>query len=117
MSMPGVSLRGRPPCHVRRGVEKLSLWTVISMAIGDQDHGGIAVAIAVRFGTSEPGRHRSCNTDAYRYSQVAMRSALNGGRRKGRELIYAGKCDNGVTPQSEKEFRPRLKPLSRSTQP
>jgi bifunctional non-homologous end joining protein LigD len=39
------------------------------------------------------------------------------GRRKGGQLIYAGKVDHGFTAQSEKELRARLKPLIRKTQP
>jgi bifunctional non-homologous end joining protein LigD len=39
------------------------------------------------------------------------------GRRKGKDLFYAGKVDHGFTPQSEKELRERLKPLIRKTQP
>ena len=38
-------------------------------------------------------------------------------RRKGSDLIYAGKCDHGFTPQSEWDLRARLKPLIRKTQP
>ena len=39
------------------------------------------------------------------------------GRRKGKDLVYAGKVDHGFTPQSAKELRARLAPLVRKTQP
>lgn len=39
------------------------------------------------------------------------------GRRKGRDLIYAGKVDHGFDKSSETELRKRLKPLIRKTQP
>jgi bifunctional non-homologous end joining protein LigD len=39
------------------------------------------------------------------------------GRRKGAELIYAGKVDHGFDAESTKEVRARLKPLIRKTQP
>jgi bifunctional non-homologous end joining protein LigD len=39
------------------------------------------------------------------------------GRRKGRDLVYAGKVDHGFTPDSAKELRARLTPLQRKTQP
>jgi bifunctional non-homologous end joining protein LigD len=39
------------------------------------------------------------------------------GRRKGKDLIYAGKVDHGFTPEDEAELRKRLKPLIRKTQP
>jgi bifunctional non-homologous end joining protein LigD len=39
------------------------------------------------------------------------------GRRKGKDLIYAGKVDHGFTPEDEKDLRRRLKPLIRKTQP
>jgi bifunctional non-homologous end joining protein LigD len=51
--------------------------------------------------------------------------ALNGskwdglylGRRKGSDLIYAGKVDHGFDKGSAKELKTRLKPLIRKTQP
>jgi bifunctional non-homologous end joining protein LigD len=39
------------------------------------------------------------------------------GRRKGRDLIYAGKVDHGFDPASAKELQAKLKPLVRETQP
>jgi bifunctional non-homologous end joining protein LigD len=39
------------------------------------------------------------------------------GRRKGKELIYAGKVDHGFDAASVKELQARLKPLIRETQP
>jgi bifunctional non-homologous end joining protein LigD len=39
------------------------------------------------------------------------------GRQKAGQLIYAGKVDNGFTPEIEKDLRARLKPLIRKTQP
>jgi bifunctional non-homologous end joining protein LigD len=39
------------------------------------------------------------------------------GRRKGMDLVYAGKVDHGFTPASAKELRARLAPLVRKTQP
>jgi bifunctional non-homologous end joining protein LigD len=39
------------------------------------------------------------------------------GRREGDELIYAGKVDNGFTPEDATELQERLKPLIRKTQP
>jgi bifunctional non-homologous end joining protein LigD len=39
------------------------------------------------------------------------------GRRKGRELVYAGKVDHGFDPASAKNLQTRLKPLIRKTQP
>lgn len=38
-------------------------------------------------------------------------------RRKGRDLIYAGKVDHGFDPASAKDLQVRLKPLIRKTQP
>jgi len=39
------------------------------------------------------------------------------GRRKGKELIYAGKVDHGFNSASAKDLQARLKPLIRTTQP
>jgi bifunctional non-homologous end joining protein LigD len=39
------------------------------------------------------------------------------GRRKGRDLIYAGKVDHGFDTTSAKDLQARLKPLIRKTQP
>jgi bifunctional non-homologous end joining protein LigD len=39
------------------------------------------------------------------------------GRRKGKELIYAGKVDHGFDTASAKDLQARLKPLIRETQP
>jgi bifunctional non-homologous end joining protein LigD len=39
------------------------------------------------------------------------------GRRKGKELIYAGKVDHGFDSASAKDLQARLKPLIRETQP
>jgi bifunctional non-homologous end joining protein LigD len=39
------------------------------------------------------------------------------GRRKGKDLIYAGKVDHGFTPASAKDLQARLTPLIRKTQP
>jgi bifunctional non-homologous end joining protein LigD len=39
------------------------------------------------------------------------------GRRKGDDLIYAGKVDHGFDKDSAKELQARLKPLIRKTQP
>jgi bifunctional non-homologous end joining protein LigD len=39
------------------------------------------------------------------------------GRRKGRELLYAGKVDHGFDTDTAKDLRARLKPLIRKTQP
>ena len=38
-------------------------------------------------------------------------------RRKGKELVYAGKVDHGFDPASAKELQARLRPLIRTTQP
>jgi bifunctional non-homologous end joining protein LigD len=39
------------------------------------------------------------------------------GRRKGRDLVYAGKVDHGFDTASAKDLQARLKPLIRKTQP
>ncbi|HTF76945.1 MAG TPA: DNA ligase, partial [Bradyrhizobium sp.] len=39
------------------------------------------------------------------------------GRRKGKELVYAGKVDHGFDSASAKDLQARLKPLIRETQP
>jgi ATP-dependent DNA ligase len=39
------------------------------------------------------------------------------GRRKGKDLVYAGKVDHGFDRASAKELQARLKPLIRKTQP
>jgi bifunctional non-homologous end joining protein LigD len=39
------------------------------------------------------------------------------GRRKGQDLVYAGKVDHGFDAESTKLLRARLKPLIRPTQP
>jgi bifunctional non-homologous end joining protein LigD len=39
------------------------------------------------------------------------------GRRKGNELVYAGKVDHGFDKDSAKELQARLKPLIRKSQP
>jgi bifunctional non-homologous end joining protein LigD len=39
------------------------------------------------------------------------------GRRKGKDLIYAGKVDHGFDPASAKDLQARLKPLIRKQQP
>jgi bifunctional non-homologous end joining protein LigD len=39
------------------------------------------------------------------------------GRRKGKELVYAGKVDHGFDTASAKDLQARLKPLIRETQP
>jgi bifunctional non-homologous end joining protein LigD len=39
------------------------------------------------------------------------------GRRKGKDLIYAGKVDHGFDTASAKDLQARLKPLIRKTQP
>jgi bifunctional non-homologous end joining protein LigD len=39
------------------------------------------------------------------------------GRRKGKDLIYAGKVDHGFDTASAKDLQARLKPLTRNTQP
>jgi bifunctional non-homologous end joining protein LigD len=39
------------------------------------------------------------------------------GRRKGKELVYAGKVDHGFDTTLAKELQARLKPLIRKTQP
>jgi len=39
------------------------------------------------------------------------------GRRRGKELIYAGKVDHGFDTASAKDLQARLKPLIRGTQP
>jgi bifunctional non-homologous end joining protein LigD len=39
------------------------------------------------------------------------------GRRKGKELVYAGKVDHGFDAASAKDLQERLKPLIRETQP
>jgi bifunctional non-homologous end joining protein LigD len=39
------------------------------------------------------------------------------GRRKGKELVYAGKVDHGFDTASAKELQARLRPLIRKTQP
>jgi bifunctional non-homologous end joining protein LigD len=44
-------------------------------------------------------------------------SGLYLGRRKGNDLIYAGKVDHGFDTVSAKDLQSRLKPLIRKTQP
>ena len=39
------------------------------------------------------------------------------GRRKGKDLVYAGKVDHGFDAASAKDLQARLKPLIRKTQP
>ena len=39
------------------------------------------------------------------------------GRRKGKDLVYAGKVDHGFDKASAKDLKARLKPLIRRTQP
>ena len=39
------------------------------------------------------------------------------GRRKGKDLVYAGKVDHGFDTASAKDLQARLKPLIRKTQP
>ena len=39
------------------------------------------------------------------------------GRRKGKDLVYAGKVDQGFDTASAKDLQARLKPLIRKTQP
>jgi bifunctional non-homologous end joining protein LigD len=39
------------------------------------------------------------------------------GRRKGADLVYAGKVDHGFDAENTKELRARLEPLIRKTQP
>jgi bifunctional non-homologous end joining protein LigD len=39
------------------------------------------------------------------------------GRRKGKDLVYAGKVDHGLTKASAADLRERLTPLVRRTQP
>jgi len=39
------------------------------------------------------------------------------GRRKGKDLVYAGKVDHDFTPEDAKDLQERLKPLIRKTQP
>ena len=39
------------------------------------------------------------------------------GRRKGKDLVYAGKVDHGFDQASAKDLQARLKPLIRKTQP
>jgi len=39
------------------------------------------------------------------------------GRRKGKDLVYAGKVDHGFDDASAKDLQARLKPLIRKTQP
>ena len=39
------------------------------------------------------------------------------GRRKGKDLVYAGKVDHGFDTTSAKDLQARLKPLIRTTQP
>jgi bifunctional non-homologous end joining protein LigD len=50
----------------------------------------------------------------------ARRQQVDGlylGRRKGSDLIYAGKVDHGFDKDSAKEIHARLKPLIRKSQP
>ena len=58
--------------------------------------------------------------------QIKVEAVLDGGavdlrdedgRRKGRDLIYAGKVDHGFDTASAKDLQARLKPLIRKTQP
>ena len=70
---------------------------------------GIAGTIraAIIIGSRRPVLNaRRCRSLATR---LVARSYL--GRRKGKELIYAGKVDHGFTPASAKELQARLKPL------
>ena len=77
-------------------------------------------------------RYRSGRTNDWAKKPCAQREtlpiagfALDGkkfdgiyvGRRKGKDLVYAGKVDHGFDPASAKELQARLKPLIRSTQP
>jgi bifunctional non-homologous end joining protein LigD len=60
-------------------------------------------------------------TCAQRETLAIAGFALDGGiylgRRKGKELIYAGKVDHGFDSVSAKDLQARLKPLIRETQP
>jgi bifunctional non-homologous end joining protein LigD len=77
-------------------------------------------------------RYRSGRTNDWAKKPCAQREtlpiagfALDGkkfdgiylGRRKGKDLVYAGKVDHGFDPASAKELQARLKPLIRKTQP
>jgi bifunctional non-homologous end joining protein LigD len=77
-------------------------------------------------------RYRSGRTNDWAKKPCAQREtlpiagfALDGkkfggiyvGRRKGKDLVYAGKVDHGFDLASAKELQARLKPLIRSTQP
>jgi bifunctional non-homologous end joining protein LigD len=77
-------------------------------------------------------RYRSGRTNDWAKKPCAQREtlpiagfALDGkkfdgiyvGRRKGKDLVYAGKVDHGFDPASAKELQARLRPLIRSTQP
>jgi bifunctional non-homologous end joining protein LigD len=74
-------------------------------------------------------RHRKAcaahNEAAQRETLAIAGFALDGkkwdgiylGRRRGNELIYAGKVDHGFDSASAKELQARLKPLIRTTQP
>ena len=50
-------------------------------------------------------------------STARIGTANNLGRRKGSDLIYAGKVDHGFDKTSVAELRKRLTPLIRKTQP
>jgi len=50
-------------------------------------------------------------------SRSTARDGIYLGRRKGKELTYAGKVDNGFDAASAKDLQARLKPLIRETQP
>jgi bifunctional non-homologous end joining protein LigD len=75
--------------------------------------------------TSGPGNNWVKRTCAQRETLTIAGFALDGnewdgiyvGRRKGNDLIYAGKVDNGFDKKSSTELRKRLTPLIRKTQP
>ena len=73
----------------------------------------------ISLGTSchHRSRHLSTITSARTGSDGKKWDGIYLGRRKGKELIYAGKVDHGFDAASAKDLQARLKPLIRETQP
>ena len=51
------------------------------------------------------------------FAAIGLKAGYCIGRRKGKDLVYAGKVDHGFDTASAKDLQARLKPLIRKTQP
>ena len=75
------------------------------------------IPAAATIGSRRPARSaRRCRSPASRSKENRF-DGLYIGRRKGDELVYAGKVDHGFDKASAKDLQARLKPLIRKTQP